>query len=354
MLIIDGSQGEGGGQVLRTSLSLSALTGQPFRIEKIRANRSRPGLRPQHLTAVRAVAELCQAEMDGDQLESTALAFRPAVAPLGGEYNFDVAEASPSGKSAGAVTLILQAILWPLTFAARPSTIVIGGGTFVPFSPAYHYLAEVVRTALAAFGVEFETELLRWGWMAGGGGKIRVQVTPQGRLDGARFEAIDDVRVRGIAAVTNLPSHIPHRLARRAHKLLQEAGFEPVIEAVRERCNGPGAGIVLWRPQAGFSSLGRKGLPAEDVAQAAVAELLSFMDNGAAVDRYLADQLLIPMALAHGQSSFTTDSISRHLLTNVQLLRQWLGVSIEVQGEPSQFGRVTVTGIGYQPGQGRS
>ncbi len=348
MLVIDGSQGEGGGQVLRTSLSLSALTGRPFTIKNIRARRSKPGLRPQHLTAVRAVAAICQAEMDGDRLESTELAFRPTVAPVGGAYDFDVREASPSGMSAGAVTLIMQAILWPLLFAERPSTILLRGGTFVPFSPPYHYLAHVVQPAFAAFGVELEPELQRWGWMAGGGGIVQVRVRPCRQLRAVQFEAVDDLAVGGIAGVTNLPSHIPHRMARRAHNLLAATGYEPAIESVRERGDGPGAGIVLWRPQAGFSSLGRKGLPSEEVAQAVVADFIAFMDNGAAVDRYLADQLLIPMALAHGRSSFTTDTVSRHLLTNVQLLRQWLDASITIQETPGQLGRVAVTGSGHQ------
>lgn len=348
MLVIDGSQGEGGGQVLRTSLSLSALTGRPFTIEKIRANRGKPGLRPQHLTAVRAVAAICLAEMDGDRLQSTELTFRPTAAPAGGEYEFDVREASPSGVSAGAVTLILQAILWPLLFADRPSTIVLRGGTFVPFSPPYHYLAHVVQPAFAIFGVELKMALQRWGWMSGGGGVVHVQISPCRQLRAVRFEAIEDLAVGGIAGVTNLPSHIPHRMARRAHNLLTAAGFEPSIDAVRERGDAPGAGIVLWRHQAGFSSLGRKGVPSEEVARAAVVDFSAFMDNGAAVDRYLADQLLIPMALAHGQSSFTTDSISRHLLTNVQLLRQWLNASITIQETPGQPGRVSVNGSGHQ------
>jgi RNA 3'-terminal phosphate cyclase (ATP) len=350
MLIIDGSQGEGGGQVLRTSLSLSALTGQAFRIENIRAMRSRPGLRPQHLTAVWAAAQICQAELDGDQLDSTWLEFRPAVPPIGGDYRFDVTEASRSGLSAGSVTLILQAVLWPLLFADRPSSITLHGGTFVPFSPAYHYLSEVAQTAYTAFGAGFDTELLRWGWMTAGGGIMKVQVNPIDQLRPAHFDTVDDTAVHGIAAVTNLASHIPHRMARRAHNLLVEAGLTPSVEAIRERGDGPGAGIVLWRPQAGFSYLGKRGLPAEDVAQVVVAELISFMDNGAAVDRYLADQLLIPMALAAGQSNFTTDHISNHLLTCAELLRQWLGVSVTVQGAPGEFGEVVVNGAGYRLG----
>lgn len=351
MLVIDGSQGEGGGQVLRTSLSLSALTGRPFRIKNIRANRSRPGLRPQHLTAVQAAAHVCRAQVDGAQLDSKALTFWPAESPTGGDYHFDVAEASSSGLSAGAVTLILQAVLWPLLFADLPSTITLRGGTFVPFSPPYHYLSEVAKPAFAMLGVTFETELVRWGWMAAGGGSMTVRVEPAVSLRPVQFERVGDQNVHGLAAVTNLPSHIPHRMARRAHNMLVEAGLSPRVEALREKGDGPGAGIVLWRPQAGFSALGKKGLPAEKVAQAAVAELFAFMDNGAAVDRYLADQLLIPMALATGQSSFTTDSISNHLLTNVQLLRQWLNVSISVQGLPGASGRVTISGIGYRSDQ---
>ncbi len=351
MLIIDGSQGEGGGQVLRTSLSLSALTGRPFRIENIRANRSRPGLRPQHVTAVQAVAQLCQASVDGVQLDSETLTFQPAVPPIGGDYRFDVTEASPSGLSAGSVTLIFQAVLWPLLFAQQPSTITLRGGTFVPFSPPYHYLSEVARPAFAMLGANFETKLLRWGWMAAGGGSMIVRVEPAANLRSVQFEPMEDQSVHGLAAVTNLPSHIPHRMARRAHNMLVEAGLTPRVEALREKGDGAGAGIVLWRPQAGFGALGKKGLPAEKVAQAAVAELLAFMDNGTAVDRYLADQLLIPMALAPGQSNFTTDSISNHLLTNVQLLRQWLNVSISVHGSPGASGRVVISGIGYRSGQ---
>ena len=143
MLLIDGSQGEGGGQVLRTSLSLAALTGKAFRIEKIRANRSKPGLRPQHLAAVRAMAEICNANLEGAQIDAKSLTFSPERPAIGGDYFFDVAEASLSGKSAGSTSLILQTVLWPLIFARDSSQIIVRGGTFVPFSPPYHYLAGV-------------------------------------------------------------------------------------------------------------------------------------------------------------------------------------------------------------------
>ena len=345
MLTIDGSQGEGGGQMLRTSLSLSALTGRPFRMINIRGQRSKPGLRPQHLTAVRAVAELCQAEVEGDELSSTSLTFRPGSSPSAAEYFFDVAEASVSGHSAGAVTLILQAVLWPLLFAVGPSKITVRGGTFVPFSPPYHYFAEVASPNYARFGATIKTELITLGWMTAGGGEVVVTIEPLTRLTAVTFEPVGRVRVNGVAAVSNLPSHIPHRMARRAHNLLVEAGLEPAVHPQRKGGAGPGAGIVLWLDQGGFSALGRKGYPADKVAEAAVGELFAFLDNGAAVDYHLADQLLLPMAIAQGRSTFTVDKLSHHTLTNINLLREWLAVAITVTGDVNQPGTVTVQGI---------
>jgi len=350
MLKIDGRLGEGGGQVLRTCLSLSAVTGRSFRINNIRANRSRPGLRPQHLTAVKAVAAICHAGLDGADLDSTLLEFRPGSRPQGGEYVFDVTDYSASGKSAGAVTLICQAILWPLIFAAEPSTVTLRGGTFVPYSPAYHYHAEVAQPAFNRFGVTSAVDLHKWGWMADGGGEMSLSVTPADHLKAVRFQPQRQKKVQGIAAVTNLPSHIPHRMARRAHNLLQDAGLEPSIQALRARGVGPGAGIVLWLSQAGASSLGRKGLPADKVAEAAVADLLTFVDNGSAVDQHLADQLLLPMSLADGQSSFTVNRLTRHTLTLIELISHWLDVSIGVDGKVDEPGEISVHGLNYRLG----
>lgn len=347
MITIDGSQGEGGGQVLRTSLSLSAVTGLPFRIDRIRAKRNKPGLRPQHLTAVRAVAAVCDASLEGDELNSTTLVFQPGSQPVGGSYRFDVTSVTSGGRSAGAVTLIFQALLWPLLFADRPSEVILRGGTFVPYSPPYHYLSDVAQPAFARFGAGFETSLSAWGWMNEGGGEMVAVIQPAGRLDGVDFRTITGSKIEGIAAVTNLPSHIPHRMARRAYNLLNESGFEVNVQPVRERGAGPGAGIVLWMPQGGFSSLGRKGLPADKVAEAAVAELTSFVDNGAAVDHHLADQLLVPMALAHGRSTLTTNLLTRHTLTNIALLRQWLKIQIDVGGAFDRAGKVSVYGFGW-------
>lgn len=351
LLTIDGRQGEGGGQILRTSLSLSALTGRPVRLVHIRAGRSRPGLRPQHLTAVRALAEICGAQVEGDEIDSQVLTFEPGAPPRGGQYTFDVEDVALHG-SAGAASLIVQAVLWPLLFAETPSAVQVYGGTHVPFSPPYHYLAHVAQPAFARFGAELQLTLDAWGWAPQGKGVIGLQVEPVNGLQAVTFTPQPREPVGGVAAVTNLPAHIPQRMAARASKLLSDAGLRNRVEPLRDRAVAAGAGLFLWMAQAGASALGRQGLPAERVAEAAVAELLAFADNeGAAVDAHLADQLLLPMALAHGRSSFTTDHLTRHTLTQAALLRRWLDVPIEIVGAEGQPGRVTVDGVGWSPRQ---
>lgn len=345
-LEIDGRMGEGGGQVLRTSLSLSALTGRPFRLTHIRANRGKPGLRPQHLTAVRAAARLCGAALTGDAIDSRALAFRPAMPPQPGTYHFDVSDAARGG-SAGSVTLIAQTVLWPLLFAEGPSRVTLLGGTHVPMSPPWHYLAHVARPVFARMGALFNLELKKWGWYPAGGGEAALAIEPITRLEAPVFAPIPVELVEGVAAVTNLPADIPQRMAGRATNLLTAAGLRSKIEPIREKGNGPGAGIFLWLPQGGFSSLGRRGLPADKVAEVAVAETLAFMDNTAMVDRHLADQLLLPLALAHGRARYTTDHLTLHTLTNADLLGQWLDTRISINGDLEGPAEIDITGAGF-------
>lgn len=346
LLTIDGSKGEGGGQLLRTSLSLAALTGRPLQLNNIRAGRTQPGLRPQHLTAVCAVAAVCRAQLGGDEIGSQSLTFRPQTPPRGAEYEFNVEDAAEHG-SAGSVPLIMQAVLWPLLFAGGPSRVVLRGGTHVPFSPPYHYLEHVFGPAVARFGATFDVQLDTWGWLPAGKGQLSATIEPVQQLQAATFERQEPDVVRGIAAVTNLPSHIAQRMANRAANLLRDMSLQPDITPVRERGPGPGAGLFLWLPQAGFGQLGRKGYPADKVAEDAVAELRAFIDNQtAAVDHHLADQLLIPMALARGRSTFTTHLLSSHTLTNASLLRQWLEADIAVSGNAGDAGSVSIRGVG--------
>jgi len=338
MLSLDGSYGEGGGQILRTALSLAALTGVPVRIESIRAGRSKPGLRPQHLTAVQAVARVSQAEVTGAHLGSQALTFRPRT-PQGGHYLFDVAETT---GSAGSVSLIAQALLPPLFKAESPATIILKGGTHVPWSPPAHYLSHVFLPALAAMGAEVKMTLERWGWYPRGGGEVRLTTRPARPLTGVQWRTpAESFAFRALSAAAKLPEHVARRQAARLAARLGEAVPVEVISAGGQ---DPGSLVFLWGPLAGFSALGARGKPAEQVADDAAEAYLAFRESGAALDRHLADQMLIYLALAKGPSTFTTEAVTSHLLTNVWVIEQFLGPTFEVRGNPGEPGEIFCKG----------
>ncbi len=331
MIVIDGAYGEGGGQIVRTSLTMAVLTGQAMRIERIRAGRRRPGLAAQHLTAARAAAAICGATIEGDELESQQLTFRPAHPARAGDYHFDVSQARQGG-SAGSVSLVLQTILLPLFLADGETRLTVRGGTHVAWSPSFAYLDQVYLHTLAQLGLEAQAELNRWGFYPAGGGEIVVtlrgnaQTGPLHPL--TRTERGPLERVWGIAVASNLPAHIPQRMTNRARNLLAQEGIKAQIQAKRVRTAGPGAGIFLLADyqagiRAGFSTLGRKGLPSERVAEAACQELLAFHRSQAPVDAHLADQLLVPLAWARDESIFVTQAVSQHLTTNAWVIERF-------------------------------
>jgi RNA 3'-terminal phosphate cyclase (ATP) len=351
MLVIDGSYGEGGGQVLRTSLTLASITGVPVRIERIRAGRPRPGLRPQHLTAVRAAAAICEARLEGDDIGSQTLAFVPGSSTRPGNYLFDVAEAAQGG-SAGSVGLVLQTVLLPLALAGEPSTLAIRGGTHVPWAPSASYLEHVYAPSLAQMGARAQIELKRWGFYPAGGGEVRVHIPrcerPLRPLVLAERGELE--HAYGTAVAMNLPSHIAQRMSVRAHRVMAEAGVQAHVKPLRVRGHGPGAGIFLFarytHATAGFTAYGRKGLPSERVADAACRDFTTHHHSGAPVDLHLADQLVLPMALAEGRSALMTSCVTQHLLTNAWVLRQFMNVEIDVQQEAGRKGRLIVEGKG--------
>jgi RNA 3'-terminal phosphate cyclase (ATP) len=338
MLHLDGSYGEGGGQILRTALSLSALTGGPVRIERIRAGRAKPGLRPQHLTAVQALARISQAEVTGVHLGSQELSFRPR-ALNGGHYLFDVAEKT---GSAGAVSLIAQALLPPLLQAKTPSTVILKGGTHVPWSPPVHYLNNVFLPALALLGAQVELTLERWGWYPKGGGEVRLKITPVGAFSGLEWRSpAAPVAFRALSASSKLPEHVARRQAARLTARLKETVPVEIIPAGGQ---DPGSFVFLWGPRAGFSALGARGKPAEQVGDEVADAYIAFWKSGAALDRYLADQILPYLALARGTSTFTTEAVTSHLLTNVWVIEQFLGSTFEVRGPSGEPGEIFCKG----------
>jgi len=330
---------------LRTSLTLAMLTGQAVQIERIRAGRPKPGLAAQHLTAVRAAAAICNATVHGDEMGSQTLRFQPGGPPRAGDYAFDVAQARATpGGSAGSVSLVLQTVLLPLALATGASRLTLRGGTHVAWSPPFPYLAEVYLPTLARLGLRASLELKQWGFYPAGGGELTAQI--EGSAPGVRPLAWTERgalrRVWGTAAAANLPSHIPQRMADRARSVLAQADIKADLQAQHVRANGPGVGIFILTEhengmRAGFTAYGRKGLPAEQVAEAACADLLAYQRSGApacpaAVDMHLADQLILPLAMADGPAQFTTCRVTEHLRTNAWVVERFEQARFEITG----------------------
>ena len=345
MIVIDGSYGEGGGQVLRTSLTLAAISGQPVRVERIRAGRRKPGLQPQHLTAVRAAAKICDAEAEGDRLDSQTLSFAPRSAPRAGTYTFDVSLAAKGG-SAGAVSLIFQTVLLPLALAEGRSHLTLVGGTHVAWSPPFDYLKRVYLPTLARMGITAKVNLEKWGWYPLGGGIVKATV--EGTAGGQGLCGLDLtqrgklLRVRGVSASSNLPKHIRGRQAGTVVQLMRSAGLNPRVDEIDAPSKGQGTAVFLWaecdNALAGFTALGERGKPAEQVAEEAGRELLAYLNSQAALDRYLADQLVLPLALAGGPAHLATETVTQHLLTVAWVVGRFFPGRVRVEGAEGQPG----------------
>lgn len=328
---IDGSYGEGGGQILRSALSLSIITGTPFRLVNIRAGREKPGLRPQHLTSVQAATTISDAEVDGTKVGSLALEFAPRAAKAG-NYQFDVG-------TAGAVMLIFQTLLPPLCRAAEESQIFLRGGTHVPFSPPFHFVAEVFLPMVARMGVKADVNLLKAGWNPKGGGEVTATIAPAAaRLPLNLTERGTLRRVTVYALLSNLPDHIAQRERDAAANLLRDRReIQPRLEIQRLPSTGEGTMVALVaefeNTVVGFSAMGQIGKRAERVAEEAVRPFLKFLQSDATVDSHLADQLLLYMALAGGHSRIVTNELTAHVRTNIWLIEKFLPVQFEVEGE---------------------
>ena len=328
-LVLDGSHGEGGGQIVRTALSLSASTGRPIRIERIRAGRPRPGLAAQHVAAARALAAVSGARLLGDALGSSFLEFTPTHEPRAGAYEIDIGLAR-AGGSAGATTLVLQAMLHALLVATGRSTLVLRGGTHVPWSPTFEYVHDVWLPTLADMGIAAHTELERCGFHPVGGGVVRATIdgVAPGRIASLdRRERGPLLRVAGTALSCGVPGHVRDRMIARARIALAAEGISVDFESTE--ANAACAGTALFMTahygssRAGFSALGERGKPAERVADEAVRALVGFHRSGAAVDEHLADQLLVFAALASGSSRLAVERVTSHLTTNAWVIEQF-------------------------------
>jgi RNA 3'-phosphate cyclase len=340
MIDIDGSFGEGGGQVLRSSLALSLLTGKPFRLRKIRANRKpKPGLRPQHLASVRAAARIGSATVSGDAVNSSNLTFAPGPVQAG-KYHFPIG-------TAGATALVLHTVYLPLALADGPSEIVLEGGTHNDKAPCFHFLQTTWRAYLARLGMTVSLEMKRPGFYPRGGGLVVAHVQPWSIRKPLRLlgpVTLDAASI--LSATAGVPEHVNNRQARRAAVRLRDAGIEPTA-ASEEWPGGPGSMLaVTWAGPVPtlFFGLGARGKPAEAVADEAIDQALAYRESGMPVDPHSADQLLLPLAVTDGDSEFHVSEVTRHLTTNAAVIRLFLERDIAIEGDEGSPGVVKVSG----------
>lgn len=335
MIEIDGSMGEGGGQILRSALSLSMVTGQPFRIERIRANRQKPGLMRQHLTAVTSARRVCRGHVEGAQLGATSLVFSPGeVVP--GEYAFAIG-------TAGSTTLVLQTLLPALVSTGEASTVVLEGGTHNIHAPSVHYLERTFAPLLERMGVSVDVRLERHGFYPAGGGRVRVEISPGSLRPLDLLTRGEITHRRAVALVAGLP---PSIATRELGVIGEKLGWDEDLLQIRQLRDGVGPGNVLSIEVGDathievFTGFGKKGTSAEEVAADVAAEVCAYLETDAPVGPYLADQVMLPMALA-GRGRYRTGPLSRHAETNARVIETFMGVHVRAEVD----GRVTTVSV---------
>jgi RNA 3'-terminal phosphate cyclase (ATP) len=339
MIDIDGSFGEGGGQILRTSLALSLLTGKPFKLRKIRANRKpKPGLRPQHLASVRAAAKIGSARVTGDAVGSNQLTFEPGPAKPG-SYRFDIG-------TAGSTALVLHTVYLPLAMAGT-SEVILEGGTHNEKAPCYHFLQTTWRAYLERLGLTIALKMTRPGFYPRGGGEISARIAACKSLRPLTMTGPVKLETASVLSMTaGLPDHVAKRQARRAEIRLKDAGLAPQI-ACEEWEGGPGCMLAITLDGSVpslFFGLGARGKPAEAVADDAADETLAHRESAMPVDRHSGDQLLLPLALADGNSEYHVSAIDPHLTTNAAIIQKFVSREITIEGEEGSPGIVRIAG----------
>ncbi|QGZ43107.1 RNA 3'-terminal phosphate cyclase (ATP) [Pseudoduganella flava] len=323
MIALDGSTGEGGGQILRSALTLSMITGQPFHIRNIRANRQKPGLMRQHLMAVRAAAAVCDAEISHADVGSTELAFTPRCIK-GGVYEFTIG-------TAGSSTLVLQTLMPALLYADVPSVVKVSGGTHNPKAPPAHFIEHAYVRMLEAMGAQIDFELKRFGFYPNGGGEVCAAIWPCPQLRPLHLMAPGALRsARAESYVAALPLSIAQRELECVRKELRWRDDQVAAHPLAND-EGPGNTVLIMLESEHvtevFSAVGERRRRAEDVAGDAVLEAQRYLASGAAVGEHLGDQLMLPLAIAGG-GSYTLDHVSQHAITNAEVIAQFLPVHV--------------------------
>lgn len=329
MLEIDGSYGEGGGQILRTAVALSVLTKKPVEIKNIRANRPTPGIKPQHYIAIQSIKELCNANVEGLEIGSSNLTFTPGDIK-GGKYKFDIG-------TAGSITLVFQACLLSALKTHEPITICVTGGTDVKWAPSWDYFVYVFLPLIRKMRVTVDARLIKRGYYPKGGGEAELTVEPFKDIKPLQLEEQQEfTEVNGIINIANLPDHVGTRMKHAAIKTLIKKGLKASIEIEKTTSLSTGTGITLWAESddsvLGSTVLGEKGLPAEKIGEDAAQGLQREIDAGATVDVHAFDQILPYMALTRdkGSSSCIVREVSGHAGTNIWLVKQFFDADFKL------------------------
>jgi RNA 3'-phosphate cyclase len=322
MIAIDGSLGESGGQILRTSTALSVITGEPVRIFNIRAKRKKPGLRPQHLMVVRILKELSGARSSGLEVNSGEITFQPGDLK-GGDYRFDIG-------TAGSMTLVFEACILALSRTEEKVSLEVTGGTDVNWSPSWDFFRNVFVNLVNKIGLDVRAELITRGHNPEGGGRGRIEILPSKEIRPLVLENTDPPEeVKGTVFLSNLPDHIAKRMRETAVNMLLKEGLSSSINIQRSEPISTGTGITLWSISGGkvlgAQSLGERGVPSEKVAENAVRPLIEDIRSGATIDVHSLDQIIPLMALSEGSSSYAVRSITGHSSTNMEISERFLG-----------------------------
>jgi|YelNatPaOPRAMG01_1025707.scaffolds.fasta_scaffold15860_4 RNA 3'-terminal phosphate cyclase (ATP) len=336
MIEIDGSFGEGGGQILRAAVSFAAFLGEDVKITNIRARRENPGIRPQHKMAIRAVAEISGATVEGNEVGSSQIVFMPGTAK-GGRFYFDIG-------TAGSITLVLQCVI-PVAFvASSPTEVSIKGGTDVSGSPTSDYFENVFVKAVNWLGGNVSYQLKRRGYYPRGQGVVEVRVEPVRHLKGATLLERRGVRVRGRSHCSRLPAHVARRQAMSAKEMLLRKGIQDVeiAESTDDDSLDPGSSVALWLEEEGVflgsDSLGARGKKAEFVGSEAAEKLISELSTGAPLDAHMGDMILPYLFLSTEKSEVRISRVTMHLFTEVYVAKKFPGIRVELVGDVEQAG----------------
>lgn len=336
IIAIDGAQGEGGGQILRTALSLAVCLEQSIRIKRIRAGRNKPGLMRQHLTCVQAAQQLCNADVRGDEIGSTELLFQPNSIHASSELSFDIG-------TAGSTSLVFQTVLPIILSSKNECTVHFVGGTHNMAAPSYDFLADSFIHTLNRFGLDIQSKLYQPGFYPVGGGRWSVKIKPSKlqRID--LIQRGELVSRKAIARLGNLPREIGERELHIIENKCQWNEEDLFID--NSHCIGNGNALILQlnfeEIQTVFDQIGQRNRSAEKVALSAFSAMANYLNSGAVVEKYLADQLLLPMILGEG-GQFITTKLSNHLLTNISVIQQIAGIDINVEQNGNKSWLVTV------------